>query len=82
MSRVVSKALGPRLHGAGDQAVVEGDPPYYRMLGRSSVDIIKHGGYKVSPAPEASRSSRVGSGGAGGRCGTEAYHQALPLHAL
>ncbi|KAL6780804.1 hypothetical protein ACKKBG_A08530 [Auxenochlorella protothecoides x Auxenochlorella symbiontica] len=32
----------------GDQAVVEGDPPYYRMLGRSSVDIIKHGGYKIS----------------------------------
>jgi len=30
----------------GDTAVVEGD--YYRILGRSSVDIIKTGGFKVS----------------------------------
>lgn len=34
--------------GAGDIAEVGGDPPYYSLLGRSSVDIIKHGGYKLS----------------------------------
>ncbi len=32
----------------GDTAVLEGTPPYWRILGRTSVDIIKSGGYKVS----------------------------------
>ncbi len=27
---------------------LEGAPPYYRILGRTSVDIIKSGGYKIS----------------------------------
>lgn len=26
----------------------EGNPPYIRLLGRTSVDIIKRGGYKIS----------------------------------
>ena len=26
----------------------QGDPPYWKILGRSSVDIIKSGGYKIS----------------------------------
>lgn len=32
----------------GDTAAQEGDPPYWRILGRSSTDIIKSGGYKIS----------------------------------
>ena len=37
----------------GDTAVLEGSPPYWRILGRTSVDIIKSGGYKISaPAIE------------------------------
>eukprot|EP01023_Acetabularia_acetabulum_P018390 TRINITY_DN19289_c0_g1_i1.p2 TRINITY_DN19289_c0_g1~~TRINITY_DN19289_c0_g1_i1.p2 ORF type:complete len:201 (-),score=34.73 TRINITY_DN19289_c0_g1_i1:428-1030(-) len=32
----------------GDVAVVDGDPPYYKIVGRRSADIIKTGGYKVS----------------------------------
>ena len=37
----------------GDTAELEGDPPYWRILGRTSVDIIKSGGYKISaPAIE------------------------------
>ena len=32
----------------GDIAEQEGDPPYWRILGRSSTDIIKSGGYKIS----------------------------------
>ncbi|KAK9908661.1 hypothetical protein WJX75_001158 [Coccomyxa subellipsoidea] len=32
----------------GDTAVLEGTPPYWRILGRTSVDIIKSGGYKIS----------------------------------
>eukprot|EP01025_Chloroclados_australasicus_P061990 TRINITY_DN81405_c0_g1_i1.p1 TRINITY_DN81405_c0_g1~~TRINITY_DN81405_c0_g1_i1.p1 ORF type:complete len:291 (+),score=45.85 TRINITY_DN81405_c0_g1_i1:3-875(+) len=32
----------------GDVAVVSGSPPYYRIVGRRSADIIKSGGYKVS----------------------------------
>eukprot|EP00775_Hariotina_reticulata_P011812 gene11812-11956_t len=32
----------------GDTVSLEGRPPYYRILGRSSVDIIKSGGYKIS----------------------------------
>jgi malonyl-CoA/methylmalonyl-CoA synthetase len=33
--------------------VLDGDPPYWRILGRTSVDIIKSGGYKISaPAIE------------------------------
>ena len=41
-------------HGrTGDTAVFEGSPPYWRILGRTSVDIIKSGGYKISaPAIE------------------------------
>jgi acyl-coenzyme A synthetase/AMP-(fatty) acid ligase len=31
---------------AGDTAVVEDG--YFKLLGRTSVDIIKHGGYKAS----------------------------------
>ena len=27
---------------------MEGDPPYWRILGRTSTDIIKCGGYKIS----------------------------------
>jgi non-ribosomal peptide synthetase component E (peptide arylation enzyme) len=33
---------------AGDIAELSGSPAYYSLLGRSSVDIIKHGGNKVS----------------------------------
>ncbi|KAL3158739.1 hypothetical protein ABBQ32_011468 [Trebouxia sp. C0010 RCD-2024] len=32
----------------GDTAASEGNPPYWRILGRTSVDIIKSGGYKIS----------------------------------
>ncbi|WIA33246.1 hypothetical protein OEZ86_006388 [Tetradesmus obliquus] len=32
----------------GDTVSLEGSPPYYRILGRSSVDIIKSGGFKIS----------------------------------
>ncbi len=32
----------------GDTAVLEGDPPAYRLMGRTSVDIIKRGGHKLS----------------------------------
>lgn len=32
----------------GDTAASEGSPPYWRILGRTSVDIIKSGGYKIS----------------------------------
>ncbi len=32
----------------GDTAGSQGDPPYWQILGRSSVDIIKSGGYKIS----------------------------------
>ena len=32
----------------GDTAASHGNPPYWRILGRSSVDIIKSGGYKIS----------------------------------
>ncbi len=28
--------------------MLEGEPPYWRILGRTSVDIIKSGGYKIS----------------------------------
>lgn len=27
---------------------MEGEPPYWRILGRTSIDIIKTGGYKIS----------------------------------
>ena len=27
---------------------MDGEPPYWRILGRTSVDIIKSGGYKIS----------------------------------
>lgn len=36
------------LHRTGDTAVLEGTPPYWRILGRTNVDIIKSGGYKIS----------------------------------
>lgn len=32
----------------GDTVTVSGTPPYFKILGRSSVDIIKCGGYKLS----------------------------------
>jgi len=32
----------------GDTAATQGEPPYWKILGRSSVDIIKSGGYKIS----------------------------------
>ena len=32
----------------GDMVIEEGDPPYFRMMGRLSADIIKSGGYKLS----------------------------------
>lgn len=32
----------------GDTAASAGSPPYWRILGRTSVDIIKSGGYKIS----------------------------------
>ena len=32
----------------GDTAQAEGAPAYWRILGRTSVDIIKTGGYKIS----------------------------------
>jgi len=32
----------------GDTCVLDGDPPYWRILGRTSVDIIKSAGYKIS----------------------------------
>lgn len=32
----------------GDTAASKGSPPYWRILGRTSVDIIKSGGYKIS----------------------------------
>ena len=35
----------------GDIVSMEGDPPYWRIVGRASVDIIKSGGYKIS-APQ------------------------------
>ncbi|CAL5220071.1 g2022 [Coccomyxa viridis] len=35
----------------GDIASLEGDPPYWRIVGRASVDIIKSRGYKIS-APQ------------------------------
>lgn len=33
---------------AGDTASFSGNPRYYSILGRTSVDIIKSGGYKIS----------------------------------
>jgi malonyl-CoA/methylmalonyl-CoA synthetase len=36
------------LSRTGDTGVLEGEPPYWRILGRTSVDIIKSGGYKIS----------------------------------
>jgi malonyl-CoA/methylmalonyl-CoA synthetase len=33
---------------AGDTATLAGSPAYYQLLGRTSVDIIKRGGYKIS----------------------------------
>lgn len=35
-------------HRTGDTAAQEGSPAYWRILGRTSVDIIKSGGYKIS----------------------------------
>lgn len=32
----------------GDTVIFEGDPLYYKFLGRTSVDIIKSGGYAIS----------------------------------
>jgi hypothetical protein len=32
----------------GDTGTLEGAPAYYRILGRTSVDVIKSGGYKIS----------------------------------
>lgn len=32
----------------GDTVAVEGEPPYWRILGRTSIDILKSGGYKIS----------------------------------
>ncbi|KAF6260638.1 hypothetical protein COO60DRAFT_1684228 [Scenedesmus sp. NREL 46B-D3] len=32
----------------GDTVSLEGQPPYYRIMGRSSVDVIKSGGFKIS----------------------------------
>lgn len=32
----------------GDTVIVDGEPPYYQILGRTSVDIIKSGGHKLS----------------------------------
>lgn len=32
----------------GDTGCCEGEPPYWRILGRTSVDIINSGGYKIS----------------------------------
>ena len=32
----------------GDTGCCEGDPAYWRILGRTSVDIINSGGYKIS----------------------------------
>lgn len=32
----------------GDTVAVDGEPPYYQILGRTSVDIIKSGGHKLS----------------------------------
>merc|ERR1711976_304474 len=32
----------------GDTVALEGDPPYWRIVGRTSVDIIKSSGYKIS----------------------------------
>ena len=32
----------------GDTGCCDGDPPYWRILGRTSVDIINSGGYKIS----------------------------------
>ncbi len=32
----------------GDIAAVEGEPPYWRLLGRASADIIKSGGRTLS----------------------------------
>lgn len=41
------------MYRTGDIAVLDGSLPYWRILGRSSVDIIKSGGYKISaPAIE------------------------------
>lgn len=37
---------------AGDTAVLE-EGGYYRLLGRTSVDVIKHGGFKVGPLTPA-----------------------------
>ncbi len=37
-----------RGRSAGDTATTEGDPPYFRLLGRTSVDVIKSGGFKIS----------------------------------
>lgn len=37
------------LHSAaGDTAVLDGDPPAYRIRGRTSVDMITSGGYRIS----------------------------------
>ncbi len=33
---------------AGDTAAVGGDPPSWRILGRTSVDMITSGGYRIS----------------------------------
>ncbi len=32
----------------GDTGCCDGNPPYWRILGRTSVDIINSGGYKIS----------------------------------
>ena len=32
----------------GDTAASQGNPPYWKILGRTSVDIIKSSGYKIS----------------------------------
>ena len=44
----VCMLMGCSVARTGDTVALEGDPRYWRILGRTSVDIIKSGGYKIS----------------------------------
>ena len=44
----------------GDVGELTGSPPYWRLLGRASADIIKSGGYKISALQARARAHGEG----------------------